>query len=155
MSVVRDLAKVPYVGTERPGVRGPREAWQLVRPHMETLEVESFCIIVLDAQHRAIAIHEVTRGTLNSTLVHPREVFRPDDPPFRLTLSAERAAVLACQRGHVPALPGGITSGHAAEAACIALPEAARPRSVSAASPKRSRRPAPPCSPRPPARTAP
>ena len=25
---------------------------------------------------------------------HPREVFRPDDPPFRLTLSAERAAAL-------------------------------------------------------------
>jgi riboflavin kinase/FMN adenylyltransferase len=26
---------------------------------------------------------------------HPREHFRPDDPPFRLTLSAERAAALA------------------------------------------------------------
>ena len=26
---------------------------------------------------------------------HPREVFRPDDPPFRLTLPAERAAALA------------------------------------------------------------
>jgi riboflavin kinase/FMN adenylyltransferase len=26
---------------------------------------------------------------------HPREVFRPDDPPFRLTLSAERSAALA------------------------------------------------------------
>src|SRR6201996_1504220 len=26
---------------------------------------------------------------------HPREVFRPDDPPFRLTLSAERAEALA------------------------------------------------------------
>ena len=26
---------------------------------------------------------------------HPREVFRPDDPPFRLTLSAERAKLLA------------------------------------------------------------
>jgi riboflavin kinase/FMN adenylyltransferase len=25
---------------------------------------------------------------------HPREVFRPDDPPFRLTLAAERAAAL-------------------------------------------------------------
>jgi riboflavin kinase/FMN adenylyltransferase len=25
---------------------------------------------------------------------HPREMFRPDDPPFRLTLSAERAAAL-------------------------------------------------------------
>jgi riboflavin kinase / FMN adenylyltransferase len=31
---------------------------------------------------------------------HPREIFRPDDPPFRLTLSAERAdalAALGCQ----------------------------------------------------------
>ena len=26
---------------------------------------------------------------------HPREHFRPDDPPFRLTLSAERAEALA------------------------------------------------------------
>ena len=26
---------------------------------------------------------------------HPREIFRPDDPPFRLTLPAERAAALA------------------------------------------------------------
>jgi riboflavin kinase/FMN adenylyltransferase len=26
---------------------------------------------------------------------HPRELFRPDDPPFRLTLPAERAAILA------------------------------------------------------------
>ncbi|MBV9249623.1 MAG: riboflavin biosynthesis protein RibF, partial [Acetobacteraceae bacterium] len=26
---------------------------------------------------------------------HPRELFRPDDPPFRLTLSAERADALA------------------------------------------------------------
>lgn len=26
---------------------------------------------------------------------HPRELFRPDDPPFRLTLAAERAAALA------------------------------------------------------------
>jgi riboflavin kinase/FMN adenylyltransferase len=28
---------------------------------------------------------------------HPRELFRPDDPPFRLTLSCERAAALADQ----------------------------------------------------------
>ena len=28
---------------------------------------------------------------------HPRELFRPDDPPFRLTLPAERADALAAQ----------------------------------------------------------
>jgi riboflavin kinase/FMN adenylyltransferase len=32
---------------------------------------------------------------------HPREVFRPDDPPFRLTLSAERADALAALGVHV------------------------------------------------------
>ncbi len=29
---------------------------------------------------------------------HPRELFRPDDPPFRLTLAAERADALARAR---------------------------------------------------------
>ena len=33
---------------------------------------------------------------------------------------AERAAVLACERGHLPRLPDGIGSGHAAEACAIA-----------------------------------
>jgi riboflavin kinase/FMN adenylyltransferase len=32
---------------------------------------------------------------------HPREVFRPDDPPFRLTLSAERADALAALGVHI------------------------------------------------------
>jgi riboflavin kinase/FMN adenylyltransferase len=32
---------------------------------------------------------------------HPREVFRPDDPPFRLTLSAERADALAALGVHL------------------------------------------------------
>jgi len=33
---------------------------------------------------------------------------------------AERAAVRACERGHLPKLPSGIDSGHAAEACAIA-----------------------------------
>lgn len=37
---------------------------------------------------------DATLGVL-SFEPHPREVFRPDDPPFRLTLASERAALLA------------------------------------------------------------
>jgi len=33
-------------------------------------------VIALNSQSRVIAIQEVTRGILNSSLVHPREVFR-------------------------------------------------------------------------------
>ena len=37
---------------------------------------EVFVIMCLTTKHRVIAYHEVSRGILDSTLVHPREVFR-------------------------------------------------------------------------------
>jgi len=40
--------------------------------------------------------------------------------PRTKAADAERAAVLACERGHLPRLPEGIGSGHAAEACAIA-----------------------------------
>lgn len=38
---------------------------------------EEFHIISLNTKNRVIATHQVTVGTLDSSLVHPREVFRP------------------------------------------------------------------------------
>ena len=37
---------------------------------------EVFAILCLSTKHRVIAYHEVSRGTLAATLVHPREVFK-------------------------------------------------------------------------------
>ena len=37
---------------------------------------EVFAILCLSTKHRVIAYHEVSRGTLDATLVHPRDVFR-------------------------------------------------------------------------------
>ena len=48
--------------------------------------------------HLIRAAHAARPGAQLAVLTfdpHPREVFRPDDPPFRLTLSAERTAALA------------------------------------------------------------
>jgi DNA repair protein RadC len=36
---------------------------------------EVFAILCLTTKYHVIAFHEVSRGTLDSTLVHPREVF--------------------------------------------------------------------------------
>lgn len=41
------------------------------------MDVEYFLCITLDGAHRVINIHVVSKGLLNRTLVHPREVFRP------------------------------------------------------------------------------
>ena len=38
---------------------------------------EEFLIVTLDTKHRPIRLVRITRGTLDASLVHPREVFRP------------------------------------------------------------------------------
>jgi DNA repair protein RadC len=38
---------------------------------------EEFHIVTLDVKNRVIATHQISVGTLDASLVHPREVFRP------------------------------------------------------------------------------
>ena len=38
---------------------------------------EEFHIVTLNTKHHAIASHQISVGTLDASLVHPREVFRP------------------------------------------------------------------------------
>jgi DNA repair protein RadC len=43
---------------------------------LRDLAVEEFRLLALDAQHRVVRELLITRGILDSSLVHPREVFR-------------------------------------------------------------------------------
>ena len=45
-------------------------------PAFGSRPVEQFGIVMLDSQHRVIRIRIVSIGSLDSTIVHPREVFR-------------------------------------------------------------------------------
>lgn len=64
-----------YPDTGTP-VRSPRDVWQLMAPYAEREVGESFWILCLDAQHRVSAPTVISRGILNASLVHPREVFQ-------------------------------------------------------------------------------
>ncbi len=44
---------------------------------VEDRQQEEFHIITLDTKHQPIGHHQITVGTLDASLVHPREVFRP------------------------------------------------------------------------------
>ena len=57
-------------------IRSPKDVVGYFAPRMEDLPVEEFHVAVLDSQHRLERDITVTRGILNSSLVHPREVFR-------------------------------------------------------------------------------
>lgn len=57
-------------------VRSPRHVFDLMGPRMDALTVEEFHVLILDAQHCLERDVTVTRGILNSSLVHPREAFK-------------------------------------------------------------------------------
>lgn len=73
-------------------VRSPRDVVAHFAPRLEDLPVEEFHVAVLDAQHRLERDITITRGILNSSLVHPREVFRE--------AIAERAAAVILVHNH-------------------------------------------------------
>ena len=57
-------------------IRGPGDVHRLLAPRVHLLETEAFYVVCLGSQSQLRAIEEVTRGILNSSLVHPREVYR-------------------------------------------------------------------------------
>jgi DNA repair protein RadC len=64
---------------ERPPVariREPEDVVQLFNGRLRDLQVEEFHLLALDSQSQVLREVLITRGLLNSSLVHPREVFR-------------------------------------------------------------------------------
>jgi DNA repair protein RadC len=61
---------------ERARIRGPRDVYERCAPDMRDLLQEEFRVLLLDTQHAVVREVLVTRGTLDTSVVHPREVFR-------------------------------------------------------------------------------
>ncbi|MBV9104471.1 MAG: DNA repair protein RadC, partial [Verrucomicrobia bacterium] len=55
----------------------PEAIYQLLGAEMRRLDRESLRVVLLDRRFRLIAISEVSKGTLNESLAHPREIFKP------------------------------------------------------------------------------
>ena len=66
-------------GEDRPAaprIREPEDVARLFQARLRDLQVEEFHLLALDSQSQVLRQVLVTRGLLNSSLVHPREVFR-------------------------------------------------------------------------------
>ena len=61
---------------DRPQLNTPRQLAAYLLPQYGTAAVEQFGIVMLDTKHRVIRIKIVSVGSLDTTVVHPREVFR-------------------------------------------------------------------------------
>jgi len=60
---------------ERPQLRSPRETATYLLPQYGSRSVEQFGIVLLDTKHRVIRTLVLSVGTVDASIVHPREVF--------------------------------------------------------------------------------
>jgi DNA repair protein RadC len=62
---------------DRDRVRCAEDVYRRMRLRMRDLPHEEFHVLLLNSQNEVLRDLQVTRGTLDASLVHPREVFRP------------------------------------------------------------------------------
>jgi DNA repair protein RadC len=63
--------------TESVTISSPSDAAGLMMEEMRHYLREHFCVVLLDTKNKVMGVEEVSVGSLNTSLVHPREVFRP------------------------------------------------------------------------------
>ncbi|QSO50123.1 JAB domain-containing protein [Alicyclobacillus mengziensis] len=76
-----DIVKVVMVReeslkTERFAIRSSRDADFVARRYLEGADREHFIVMMLDTKRVVNAIHTASIGSLDATIVHPREVYK-------------------------------------------------------------------------------
>lgn len=64
--------KVEYLSA----IHSPNEAADVIKPMLEDCDREKFIALLLDTKNHVMAANTVSIGTVNASLVHPREIFK-------------------------------------------------------------------------------
>ena len=72
---------------ENPVIKSARDVFRLMSPEMQSLDREHFKILLLNTKNHVTQVHTVSIGSLNASVVHPREC-------FRAAIAAQAAAVI-------------------------------------------------------------
>lgn len=74
LEIGRRLALMP--ATKRTIIQSPDDAALLMMDNMRYLDREHFKAILLNTKNQVLAVETISIGTLNSSVVHPRELFK-------------------------------------------------------------------------------
>ena len=58
-------------------IRSPRDGYELIRDFLGDADREHFVVLCLDTKNQPTCIQVVHIGSLNASIVHPREVMKP------------------------------------------------------------------------------
>lgn len=70
------LVKENSILYETRKISNPYNAYRLVKNFLADSDREKFVVVCLDIKNKPVSIEVVSIGTLSSTMVHPREVFK-------------------------------------------------------------------------------
>ncbi|MGE5580024.1 MAG: RadC family protein [Bacillota bacterium] len=70
------LLQAPKENGRQYVIRCGKDAFEYVRRHLSDLDREHFCILHLNSRNQVIGRDDVSIGTLDATIVHPREIFK-------------------------------------------------------------------------------
>ncbi|VIG08766.1 DNA repair protein RadC [Clostridioides difficile] len=70
------LVKERSILYETRKISNPYDAYRLVRNFLVDSDREKFVVVCLDTKSQPVSIEVVSVGTVNSAIVHPREVFK-------------------------------------------------------------------------------
>jgi DNA repair protein RadC len=74
---VCELTRRRYRGKTPKLIRGPEDVVKLLGPKLRAAKREHFLVLLLNARHEVMLQDTVSIGSLNASIVHPREVFKP------------------------------------------------------------------------------
>jgi DNA repair protein RadC len=57
-------------------LHGPEDVACLMREEFRLLDRESFRVLLLNTKNKLIKVHQVSLGSLNASIAHPREIFK-------------------------------------------------------------------------------
>lgn len=75
--IVSEIRTRRYRGKAVPVITGPESIYQLVFPRLKNELREHFVAVYLNARNNVLSQETISVGSLNASIVHPREVFRP------------------------------------------------------------------------------
>lgn len=78
IKAVEEMSKrylTPFVEDARK-IRSPKDVYDLIRRDIINKEEEYLFLICLDSRNRLISKEVISKGTINETLIHPREIFK-------------------------------------------------------------------------------
>lgn len=76
LAMVELSRRLSVQGTPPSSIRSPEDVRRLLLERLRHEEREHFFTVLLNTKNHCLGIEEVSVGSLNSSIVHPREVFR-------------------------------------------------------------------------------